>query len=408
MRFLSAACLLTLVVALGCDGSDNEVLTGGNGASSAGGNGSGGTSNGGTSSGGGTSGGASGGGGSPVTCPDGATDCPDLTCAEGYTCTADPEDDVIWVMKNDGNVNGPTCRKVCEAALPDNCAYHACDQGRPLKYTDMPSFAKIAEGLGFECREGGCWDSEAPSKGQILVSIKTNDKGSKSCYFPTETEHSCNDHPGNANCFGERYASVCPCVAKPLDQACEWECPPTNTTRPVWKTSGTSCLERINYWRKRACEEGWVECPPAGLPPMAECTACHECTNSEAAWDKKNGAHDSFKRCGESAQGEGGGQTCADVIDSFVAERAADEDGVMRCQGHCGPILRPGCQTFSWGKDKDSGFHTLNWGGCNPDKCQSYCDDNPGDCYTVPTSPSSTCDDPTDGAEPGPDIKACQ
>ena len=60
-----------------------------------------------------------------------------------------------------------------------------------------------------------------------------------------------------------------------------------------------------------------MECPPAGLPPMAECTACHECSNSEADYDQANEAHASFGRCGESAQGEGGGATCADVIDAF-------------------------------------------------------------------------------------------
>lgn len=201
---------------------------------------------------------------------------------------------------------------------------------------------------------------------------------------------------------------MCACKVKPLDEACNWQCPPNNTTRAVWKTEGTSRAARINYWRKRACEEGWVECPPAGLPPMVECTACHECANSESRHDKDNGAHSSFKRCGESSQAQGGGQTCADVIDAFISERAPDENGVMRCEGHYGPILKPGCQTFHWGKDDDSGFHTLNWGSCNVDKCQSYCDDNPGDCFTVNTSPSMTCDDPDQGAESGPDIKACQ
>jgi hypothetical protein len=139
-----------------------------------------------------------------------------------------------------------------------------------------------------------------------------------------------------------------------------------------------------------------------------ECTACHECANSEADHDQENGAHASFTRCGENAQGEGGGATCTDVIDSFVSERAMAEDGVMRCQGHCGPILRHGCQSFSWGRDLDTGFHTLNWGGCNADRCETYCDDNPGDCYTHDTSPSLECDDPDVGASANPDILVCQ
>lgn len=329
-----------------------------------------------------------------------------LTCAEGYTCYHEPGTDVVWVMKNDGNVNGPSCKQVCESALSQSCDYHACDEGHPVEHTDLPSFQGIAEGLGFTCKEGGCWWPDAPAEGLYLVSIDTDENGARSCYFPTESTLACSTDPGNANCFGERYASVCPCVPKALDQACQWECPPNNTTRAVWKTSGTSCVERINYWRMRACEEGWVECPPAGLPPMVECTACHPCANSEAEWDKDHGAHDSFGRCGESVQGEGGGATCADVIDSFVAERAPDENGVMRCEGHCGPIVAAGCQTFFWGRDRDSNFHTLNWRSCNVATCEGYCADHPDDCFTHDTSPSTTCDDPEVDAEANPDY-AC-
>gem|GEM_PF-1792044 len=331
-----------------------------------------------------------------------------VVCNPGFTCSDSESSDVVWVMKDEGNVNGPSCQDVCEAALDQNCAYHACEEGHPVPAMDMSGFAPIAESLGFDCREGGCWDSEAPGEGMIMVSIDTAEDGSKSCYFPTEETMSCNANPGNANCFGERYATICPCSTQPLDEACSAECAPHNTTRATWKTQGTSCLERINYWRALACEEGWVECPPAGLPPMTECTACHQCSNSEAEFDKDNGAHASFTRCGESAQGEGGGATCADVIDSFVSERAEDENGVMRCQGHCGPILKPGCRSFSWGKDRDSGFHTLNWGGCNAEKCGAYCDDNPDECFTVETSPSLSCDDPDDGAEENPKVLACE
>ena len=338
----------------------------------------------------------------PTTTPGG------IKCSEGYTCMDDPNSDLVWVMKNDGNVNGPTRQDVCEAALNQNCEYNACDEGRAVEYPDIESFTPIAEGLGFTCRQGGCWWPDAPAEGLYLVSINTDEDGSKSCFFPTESQHSCNSHPGNANCFGERYAAVCPCVPKPLDEACEWECGPHHMTRATWKTDGTSCVERINYWRKRACEEGWVECPPAGLPPMVECTACHECANSQAEYDRENGAHASFKRCGERSQGMGGGATCADVIDSFVSERAPDENGVMRCQGHCGPILTPGCATFHWGKARDSGLHVLNWRSCNAGTCQSYCDENEGDCFTHEASPSLQCDDPDDGKEPGPQVLACE
>lgn len=331
-----------------------------------------------------------------------------VRCAGGYTCTSEPGSDLVWVMKNDGNVNGPTCKAVCENALSQNCAYHACDDGRAVAATNMAEFASIAAGLGFTCREGGCWSSVSPADGLVLVSIATDAKdGSKTCYFPSQTTFSCSVQPGNANCYGERYASICPCVPKALDQACNWLCGPNNTTRAVWKTSGTSCLERINYWRKKACEDGWVECPAAGLPPMVECTACHECSNSEAEFDSKSGAHASFTRCGEMVQGEGAGATCADVIDSFVSERARAADGVVRCTGHCGPIVAAGCRTFSWGKARDSDFHTLNWDGCGVDACQKYCAANPTECFTVPTSPSMTCDNPDADSEPGPVRQTC-
>merc|ERR1712003_300993 len=100
---------------------------------------------------------------------------------------------------------------------------------------------------------------------------------------------------------------------------------------------GTSCIDRINYWRKRACDENWVECPPQGLPPMTECTCCHECANSQSHYDKE----------------QGGGHALA-------------ADGVMRCGGHCTPILESGCKTFFWGNYQ--GWHTLNWGSCPQSK----------------------------------------
>jgi len=331
-----------------------------------------------------------------------------VPCSAGYTCFDTAGSDVVWVMKNDGNVNGPNCEDVCVGALSRSCAYHGCDEGRTVEYPNIASFAPIAAGLGFTCRPGGCWNSVSPTEGLYLVSIATDaTNGTKACYVPLQSTLSCSAQPGNANCYGERYSSVCPCVPKALDKACNWTCPPHNATRAVWKTSGTSCLERVNYWRKKACEDGWVECPPGGLPPMVECTACNQCANSEAEYDSTHGAHASFTRCGELVQGEGGGDSCADVIDGFVSERQADAQGVVRCTGHCGPIVAPGCHTFSWGRANNSNFHTLDWDGCNANACQNYCTAHSGDCFTVPTSPSMTCDDPDTGAELGPVLVTC-
>jgi hypothetical protein len=159
-----------------------------------------------------------------------------VTCNPGYTCSDDIDSDVIWVIKNDGNVNGPSCQDVCEGALDQNCAYHACEDGHPAAAKTAEDFAPIAEGLGFGCRAGDCWESQAPGEGMYLVSIGTAEDGTKTCYFPTEEQLSCDSHPGNANCFGERYATVCPCKTRPLDEACTWECGPHNTTRATFKT----------------------------------------------------------------------------------------------------------------------------------------------------------------------------
>lgn len=317
-------------------------------------------------------------------------------CSEGYTCASDPTTPgLVWVMRNAGNVNGPTCKKVCEDALlhtPN--VYHACNSSART-FRDAASFAPIASSLGFTCERGACFDGKAPGVGLQLVSIKGN--LTRKCYYPEEMTFSCTTHPGNANCFGERYSSICPCTAVPLENACTWSCPNSPAT-PKFPTNGataTSCIDRINYWRKRACDEGWVECPPAGLPPMTECTGCNRCANSQALYDNKHGGHKSFRRCGERVQGVGFHENCAKVIDSFISERA-NVSGVMRCQGHCGPIVKHGCQTFSFGHSDGTtsppsarGTYVLNWRSCNKEVCEGYCN-NPtsNECFSTPVSPS--------------------
>ena len=149
---------------------------------------------------------------------------------------------------------------------------------------------------------------------------------------------------------------------------------------------GKSCLERINYYRQMACAKGWDECPEGGLPPMKVQECCHKCVNSEAEYDKANGAHASFERCGEQSQGEGGGSDCAAVIDMFVAERYQGDDGKYVCEGHCGPVLQEGCRTFSWGRSKSANsagnfFYTLNWRTEDAADCSDYCGSH-SDCFT--------------------------
>jgi hypothetical protein len=121
---------------------------------------------------------------------------------------------------------------------------------------------------------------------------------------------------------------------------------------------------------------------------MVECVACHECANSQSEHDTVYGAHASFTRCGDNTQGSGGGTTCADVIDAFVSERYENENGEMVCEGHCGPIVRHGCETFFWGRSKETNFYTLNWGTCNQDTCDAYCaDPSAEECFSHEDSP---------------------
>lgn len=308
-------------------------------------------------------------------------------CNDGYSCYSDNANDLVWVKLDAGNVNGPSCQNVCEGALNQNDDYYSCQRDVPTALINSnEKLMPIADSMGFVCKDTpGCFDNSWDG----LAVVTLGDITSKSCLFPTADTLSCTNAIGNQNCFGERYSQICPCRTKALDEACVWDAPDNRPTTAVWGDyeTGTSCLDRINYWRLRACDEGWVECPPAGLPPMTECTCCHECANSQAEYDTANGAHASFKRCGDMSQGEGGGSTCANVIDSFVSERTPDADGVWRCEGHCGPIVKAGCQTFFWGRAESSAKHTLNWRTCNPDTCQAYCD-NPSDnaCFKLDDS----------------------
>jgi len=321
-----------------------------------------------------------------------------IVCAPGYTCYAETSTRV-WVVKTDGNTNGPNCAAECAVALCPSGTFHICDPSRAV--LSGASFNAIATALGFSCRTGGCWASSTGSQ-QMWIGI-TN-ATTKTCYFPGNLAgtYDCSLDPGNANCYNERYSLVCPCTPATLEQSCPWQSPPENTVLATWPLSnGTSCLERINYWRKRACAEGWPECPPCGLPPMVECIGCHECTNSQADYDSTHGSHASFMRCGDLSQGEGGGANCANVIDSFVAERQVfpDSNGQVVCRGHCGPIVEAGCTTFSWGRTT-GGFYTLDWGTCNQPACDGYCNDptktqTGGVCRDdnwsyVPTSPTNT------------------
>jgi hypothetical protein len=320
-----------------------------------------------------------------------------INCAPGYKCFEE-NPSKIWVLKVDGNVNGPTCSDVCSVALCPSGTFHVCDA---VSVPVRSEWDLITRGLGFSCTQGGCWGSNSGVQ-SMWVSIAGTT--SKTCYFPANTtsKMDCNIQPGNANCFSERYSLLCPCKPSSLESACRWPSDIYTPSLAVWPTNSESksCLDRINYWRKKACAENWIECAnvPCGLPPMVEGVACRACANSEADYDEVHGAHASFTRCSENSQGEGGGATCANLIDAFVSERAPDSSGVVRCTGHCGPIVEPGCRAFFYGKTVNN-FYTMNWSPCNKAKCDAYCNDpaktSSGGVCRVDASQAPTLQAPT-------------
>jgi len=335
-----------------------------------------------------------------------------FTCNDPYNCWKDDTADIVWVM---GGGIFENCKSTCEKAMNKKTDFYSCKSDQPT-HKNADEFSSISTGMGFDCKKADCFSSPSNSE---LMWIDKSENCERECIFPDEEEanYSCDSSVGNANCFGTRYTLPCPCHVRALDKACEWKCPDNSASVAPWPEDedGDSCLERINYWRKRACEENWPECPPAGLPPYVECTSCHQCANTQSEYDSINGSHASFKRCGEMVQGSGGGRTCKDVIDSFVSER--ESTGI--CNGHCGPIVKAGCNTFHWGRTEtpsSNGFHhyTLNWGNCRTDKCDAHCDsvensdvacfasgiDTPGCSPGTPNSPPQS--DPTGPPQSNP------
>ena len=313
-------------------------------------------------------------------------------CADGFTCWDDGAG-TIWV-KRDAGARGWSCAATCEHALCGTGDFHVCDHNRVLPRT-LDEFEPIYTGLGVECREHTC-----PWYIAHAAAIQHNNgAGSKPmCPLPDSDEHAkvdCFKDMGNANCASARYSFACPCIARELENACFW--PDTSAIQPTiaaWPTEEEvdegGCLARVNYWRKRACDEGWPECPPCGLPPMSECVGCHECMNTKAdtnfdSFDAGTGYHASNGRCGGSNENNGGGSqaSCGAWIDNFLRNAEGN------CHTHCNQFLAEGCTTMKWGKKPDNNRHTLQFYNCNEETCSDYCDSpNPEyPCYRVANSP---------------------
>ena len=73
-------------------------------------------------------------------------------------------------MKDEGNLYGPTCHEVCSEALCNTGSYHTCDNSIVVP-KDLDSFNPIANGLGFTCQKGGCWNGVSPAEGTVQVHL---------------------------------------------------------------------------------------------------------------------------------------------------------------------------------------------------------------------------------------------
>lgn len=344
------------------------------------------------------------------TCPHQNT--PYEHCQDPYTCWEHESTGTIWVT---GRARVEPCRDTCEHAIRGSTStdFLSCDSEVTVP-TTFEEMNYIANNLGFECKPSPWCDWGFD--GLFAVEEET-DACERTCMLPQNPAENptfdcwaTTGYPLDANCLGERYWNVCPCKVKALDEGCPWPCPDYSAPVAKWPEdieTGTSCLARINYWRKKACDDGWPECPPEGLPPMVECTKCHECANTQSVYDEIHGAHSSSSRCSTGgAQGSGGPglPNCAAIIDGFVAERDWAFDGL--CLGHCAPIVDPGCESFSWGVSPN-GFYTLNWGGnvvCS-DECVEYChsvEGTPDACFPSGQETPSCEAEPTPLPSPPP------
>jgi hypothetical protein len=72
-----------------------------------------------------------------------------IACHPDYICHEESPD-LVWVLRKDGNVQGPACKEVCSDALCSTGQHYSCDDTRAVP-TDFTSFSNVTTGLGFTC-----------------------------------------------------------------------------------------------------------------------------------------------------------------------------------------------------------------------------------------------------------------
>mmetsp|Transcript_15749 Transcript_15749/g.23861 ORF Transcript_15749/g.23861 Transcript_15749/m.23861 type:complete len:203 (+) Transcript_15749:1318-1926(+) len=145
---------------------------------------------------------------------DGDNTCP--SGIEAVKCWRDTDSDILWAY----GVGGEDCHSTCSLAGATPSAYQ-CDETTPID-GGLAQVSDIMSNFGpntynandpgeFTCNLGRCWSGT--SSRQIAIYEYRSD-----CYVPTNTDvYVCGSKFGNANCYGERFNQVCPCVP-----GCSW------------------------------------------------------------------------------------------------------------------------------------------------------------------------------------------
>ncbi|CAB9508519.1 expressed unknown protein [Seminavis robusta] len=166
-------------------------------------------------------------------------------CAPGFSCWEN-DSGLLWAKYN-GEASGMDCNEVCFTAFSGNPMFHTCKEGVPAPST-INGLTAVMDGLGFDCRgnpnkPNPCWGGMSPPTLGGTILISAGDQTSKNCYVPTESTLSCGQVVDGANCYGELFSSVCPCMEEELS---------TITVSKKWRlyTHG-------NYPKTQQANNGW-------------------------------------------------------------------------------------------------------------------------------------------------------
>lgn len=140
--------------------------------------------------------------------PFGGNVCP--SGIQAVRCWTDNSTGILWAY----GVGGEDCHSTCSLAGATSSDFK-CDENSPI----VGGFDEVSKIMAnfenpynendldeFTCTTGSCWSGE--SNKQIMIH-----EFNSNCYFPTnDQQYTCTTAFGNANCFGQRFNQVCPCV----------------------------------------------------------------------------------------------------------------------------------------------------------------------------------------------------